>query len=307
VTTGATLDVRLETVNATTGMPSGTLYGTNTNGSHAVLDANDTVVHTTQLTADAAATQGDLVAVVFVNPSASFGNMQISCNSAQMEVQNFPYNASFAASWSKGVTLGPPMFALEYDDGTYAPIAGVHPPATAITASTVNTGTTPDVFGVRFRFAFAVRVRGCYVWMNGGGNPAVRLVSSAYHQANATGILAPCDTDGDVRQQGIADIHHLMFPSSVDLSANTDYRLIVEPTTATSMVFYDFTVGALAQLDAWPGGRNFHLSTAKDPTGDGDWTNYNSGTFRMPYIGLLIDAIDAGSAGGGSIFGSVVR
>ena len=68
VTTGATLDIRIETLDAS-GDPSGTLWAANTNVSH-VLNATDDNVWlvTGALTADATLAVGDKYAIVIVNP-----------------------------------------------------------------------------------------------------------------------------------------------------------------------------------------------------------------------------------------------
>jgi len=63
----------------------------------------------------------------------------------------------------------------------------------------------------------------------------------------------------------------------------------------------DWNLPSLAAMDAHAGGRLFHLTTAKDPTGDGDWTNYNSGTFRKFFGGLVLDGFDDGAGSGGGL------
>jgi hypothetical protein len=301
VTTGATLDIRLETITATTGMPSGTLWGTNTNGAQVVADADDNKSFATQLTADAAVTRGQLIAVVIANPVASFGNMNIGAANNDQD-HDVPYAALYTGSWTKfevGVVCG-----FEYDDGTVVPIPGTLAPTTNdITVVSLNSGTTPDTAGLRFRVPFKCRVTGCWVLMIGLGDCTIRLVSSAYHQANATGILATYTHDKDLRNSTTANlVFRVIFDQTVTIEANTDYRLIVEPSTVTNDSIYVFDVNSLVHLDGFPGGRDFHYTTAKDPTGDGSWTNHNSGTFKRPMMGLLIDAIDVSAGGANSVF-----
>lgn len=300
VTTGATVDVRLETVDATVtpAVPSGTLVGTNTNGSQVVAGTDDNVTFTTTLTSDATVTMGQLFAVVIAN--ASPGSMSIpTCLSES--VAAFPYMAVFnGTSWSTSTTGVMPMLSLEYSDGSYAPIQGVYPASATLTANAINTTTTPDVYGLRFQFPFPARVRGAWAVLSGAGDYTVRLVTSAYNQGTLSGVLATATFDKDVR--GVTpQLYTFTFDSAVSLSKTTNYRLIVSPSTTTSLTVIDISLVTAAQMNAWEGGSNFMLTSAKDPTQDSDWTNYNSGTFREPLMGLLLDGFDDGtSAGGGA-------
>jgi len=126
------------------------------------------------------------------------------------------------------------------------------------------------------------------------------LVSDAYHQANKTGILATLTVDKDIDASSSPGMVQLRFTAPYVLAAATWYRLIIEPTTTTGLIIYDFNLPSLASMDAW-GGASFHLTTAKDPTADGSWTNYDSGTFRKPFLGIGLSAFadDAGGGAGG--------
>lgn len=304
VTTGATIDVRLETASASSiGIPSGTLVGTNTNNNAVVVNsADDNVAFVTTLTADAAVTAGQIIALVFVNPSTSFGNMQFCAA---------PFNSEEALPYTAIDTLGSGYstdrsyhlcFSLEYDDASIVPIYGLFPATTALGSNTLNTGTTPDVAGLRFQVPFPARIVGAWLWGDFDGDYKVMLVSTAYNQGAGTGILASSGTiDSEYRARASGGITRVMFTSTYDLVAATTYRLVMEPQTGTSCVLYDWPVPTLAELDAFPGGRDMHLSTAKDPTADGSWTNYNSGTFRRPMMGLLIDSFADDT--GGSVSG----
>jgi hypothetical protein len=305
VTTGATLDVRLETVDqsATPAVPTGTLWGTTTNGSQVVANADDNVWFLTSLTADAAVTMGDVLAVVIKNPTASFGNLQISGFADDSDTE-FPYcllntGVSPAASWAAATAA--PVLAFEYDDGTYEYVHGCWPIKGTITAHTFSTASTPDAVGLRFKTSIPLRICGFWVYVDSDADFSVKLVSEAYHQANATGILASKSLDKDLTKGTNAAPQTHSFTAKYTTTADTWYRLIVEPTSGSNLSIYDFDVNTLALLDAFAG-QNWHLTTAKDPTADGSWTNYNSGTFRVPFLGLAVDGADAGgSSGGGGV------
>lgn len=305
VTTGATLDIRVESVDTATGFPSGTLLDTTTNGAQVVADANDNVVFTTALTSAAAVTRGQLIAIVIKNPTASFGNMVISSFSDGSD-SLYPFaclntGVSPAVSYAKVAVA--PMLGLEYDDGSYVPVPTCYPAATTITSTAFNNTSTPDSIGLRFQMPYPCTVGGFWLWTDLDGDCDVKLVSSAYHQANATGILASLTIDKDTDASATSGLAQFLFATPVEIDSGTDYRLVIEPTSATSVTIYDFTLASLAAMDSWDGGQTWHLTTAKDPTGDGDWTNYNSGTFRKPYMGVMITSgDDAVQTGGGSIF-----
>jgi hypothetical protein len=308
VTTGATLDVRLEGIDATTGLPDGSLVGATTNGSQVVANADDNTLFATTLTADAAVTRGQKVALVISNPPASFGNMVLCAYQFGHESQ-LPYNALRQASWSKAISNFILAFALEYDDGSVVPITGIVPPSTTFNTYTVSTATTPDVVGIRFQLPLAARVIGGWTWIDDDGDYILKLVSTAYNQGAGTGILASVAMDKDIRRQTSSALALHYFTAAVDLAAATNYRLVVEPSSATSLSFFDLQAPSLAVLDAWHGGRNIHTTTAKDPTADGDWTNHNSGTFRRPFMGLIIAGFDdaSGAVAGGSSRSRVQR
>jgi hypothetical protein len=300
VTTGWTADIRVETIDATVApsTPSGTLWGTNTNGAQVVANGDDNVVFATTLTADAAVTRGIPIGVVIAN--ASPGSSLIPTVLAYPDrASAFPYGLSHnGTSWTANIGGYYPMVALEYSDGSYEPIVGVLPPSATITSSTINTGTTPDVVGSLFQFAFPTRVGRAWIICNGGGDFTVKIVTTAYNQGANTGVLATKTFDKDMRAS-VPYLYMVEFDQNASISANTNYRFIVEPSTATSIVLYRMSLQSLAQMNAIPGGSSFCFTSAKDPTTNGDWTDLNSGTFASFFGGLELNGFDDGGGGGG--------
>lgn len=302
VATGATVAVRLESLDTSNrSRPSGSLIHASASASQVVASSDDNKVFATTLSADIAVTQGQIIAAVIAN--ASPGAMEIACAASdQNETLGFPLMADYdGANWIYYRNSYLPMLSLEYDDGTYAPIHGVYPATSTVTSITMNTGTTPDVGGMRFSLPFAARVRGCWLQQGGDGDFVVKLVTDAYNQGAGTGVLASVAFDKD--WSGAWPNHlQLLFDVSVDLSASTTYRLLVEPSSASNVEIYYMGFESLAHMDAWEGGAHFCLSTAKDPTSGASWTDYNSGTFRQAFMGLLLDGFDAGGGGSGSAY-----
>jgi hypothetical protein len=290
VTTGATILVRLETVDLSTGNPSGTLVGTNTeDAAFVIANGDDSVFLTATLTADAAVTVGDYVAVVLQNPASSHGSMNFAAH-ASSEF-NVPYGFD---NGNKSNNLL--MLALEYDDGTVTPIPGIRSPATAQTSVTFSNASTPDVYGTLFTPTLELRVAGAWVNIDQDADCHVRLVSTAYNQGAGTGILAGVTLDTNVRRDGASSQALVQFPAPVDLVAGTAYRLIVEPNSGSSIQFHYYNTGSQLGLDAVGFGC---LTTAKDPTSNGDWTDHNSGTFRWALMGLVVSGVAGGAAASG--------
>jgi hypothetical protein len=304
VTTGSTMELRIETVDPATGFPSGSLVAAGASATQVVNAADDNVVFTISLTTPVALTAGTDYAIVFKQPTASSGNLQFECASTFMDPGvGKPYGlqntgVSPSVSWSKKSSEAP-SFALTYNDGTICVPRGVFPVHGSGITLTLNTGTTPDVAGMLFTPAFSFRVIGAWAGASIGGDANFRLVSTAYHQVNATGILATGAVDKDIRGNTGATILRSYFTSPYTVIAGTSYRLILEPSTATSVSLYATGVLSSDIAKAWLGIPNC-LTTAKDPTANGSWTDYSAASpgYRIPCMGLIIDAIDLSSGGG---------
>lgn len=284
VTTGATVDVRLETIDAS-GDPSGTLHAANTNGAQVVADANDNATFTTALTAGASVTKGQERAVVIVNPTVSPGNFNVSVFADN--TNHFPYTDLFTTVWAKSSSS--PVIALEYDDGSYVPIICCFPCA-LLPETLFNTTTTPDEIGIIFSLTVPVRASGVWLWTDLDSPGDVKLYDS-----DGSTVLASTSLDPAKDQAITSDLMFFHFSSTISLLKNTNYRLTLLPTTTTSLRIQEFTVAAVAIMDAFPGGQAIHRTHRTDA---GAWTET---TTQRPFMGLIIDGLDDGvGAGGGA-------
>jgi hypothetical protein len=102
--------------------------------------------------------------------------------------------------------------------------------------------------------------------------------------------------DKEVRLATAGSAAVTFFTGTWDLSASTDYRIVVKPTSATSLSIYDFDVAATGLIT--------NLVTAKwyytHRTDAGAWTDTNT---KVPFIGLMLNGFDTGGGSGGSISG----
>jgi hypothetical protein len=301
VTTGATVTVSLESVSTASqpSFPNG-LYATNTSATQAITTGNANTWFEVTLTAAAASVpKNELLAIKIANPTVSFGNMAFAMYADSGGFGcDFPYSALYTGSWA-GHTSNAPVMAIGYDDGSWA-VPDDCFAFQAINNTSFNSGSTPDVRGARLKFEADTRTTGFYALVDSDNAYDVKLVTEAYHQANATGILASVSIAANTRKQTGGSLQFHDWDTPVTLDADTYYRLIYEPTTGSSIQVYDATLGN-SGVFTYGRGEFFHMTTAKDPTGDASWTNYDNATdgYRVPWIGLKIDGVDI-PAGGGS-------
>lgn len=304
VTTGSTLEVRVETVDFTAipAKPSGTLWGTNTNGTQAITNTDGNKIFQVTLTSSAAVTVGDAIALVVKQPAASFGNANISNFGDIISDVNYSMHNTGVSPATNWAALGTSVVIYpSYDDGTYPSLNGIVPLFFATATISCNTGTAGfDNAGVRFRLPFTVKVGAAWVWQGGLGEFAIKIVSSDFHEANNTGVLVSKTIDKNLRKSVSNSLCYYSFPE-VTLDANTWYRILIVPTTTTNITLNAITFQSEAEMATYPH-TDMHDTTAKNPTGDGSWTNYDavSPGFRRSFLGLGITAIDfpAGAGGG---------
>lgn len=309
VGTGGDITVGIYQVDATTGNPADTpvAWATNTfvTKTTATTDAND-LVNSGNFTADATVVAGDVFAVCFINPAASFGNIQIGCFADSIP-SGFPYSTLFTTAWAKSAQS--PNLLLHYSDGSIEIPDGCYGigDATGIgfggTTYTLSTSTTPDVMGFRLVPPAPMTVRGAWFWMDCDSPCNVKLVTAAWDGASS-GLLATGVIDSDLRSSTSQGVFFCTFDTAVSLTAGTTYRVIIEPTTTTSLFVFGYSCSTSGQFNAQVFAGGMSVTTAKDPNDDTDWTNYNNGTdgYRLPWAGLLVTHLDDGAGGGSTKF-----
>ena len=237
------------------------------------------------LSADHAVTRGDFIAVVCDFSAYTSGGVGVT--TANIQDFLFPYCTHFTAAWAKQGRSG--CVAIAYDDGTFACIPGVYP--LAISDLTYNSGSTPDEAGLIFQLPYPCKVLG----MNVTIRQITGLPDFDLYDSDGTTVLQTCSiTDADFTN-GTTGTYQVIFDSSSTLSANTNYRLVMKPTTASNVRLVYGDAPTAASLDGMPGGQQFHWTQR---TNAGAWTET---TTRRPLIGLLLDANDDGAGGGGGL------
>jgi len=283
VTSAQTLRVSLQTVDTTTGDPSGSLYGSSTAGTQTSPASNTNYLVT--LGTQATATASDFVAVVIEFDSTA-GNLNIA-HSTNIP-QNFPYVDLYTTSWAKTASI--PVLSFEYDDGSYGTIRGVFPPG-SMANTTYNSGSTPDEYALYFTIKGPCKVSGAVIY--GGQSAAGSDFDLVLYDTDGTTSLATLSVDGDVRGSTSAtNPFTVLFSTPATLTANGVYYLSLKPTTTNNCRLMRYTFASAASLETMPGGTDFYEATR---TNAGSWTTTN--TIR-PMIMPILSAIDDGTSTG---------
>lgn len=294
VTTGGDLDIRIETVDSS-GFPTGTLWGTNTNVTQTINATDDNTWFEVTLTAGASLTAGDIFAVVITRSSGTFAGQIHYSTGSEFDKLGFPTLSTYTTSWASFTAAGI-VAALYFSTNGYYPMEGIHGVGSTNYLATYNNTSTPDVIGNVINIPYAAKASGIWVVADFDGPAVIKLYDS-----DGVTVLAAVTNDDNTPVTATGTLNYRLFTAEVALSANTDYRIAVEPSSATNLSFYyrEYASAAIRAQDTH-GVRGFYTS-AKDPTGTGDWTD---DTTRIAAVGLLISAIDFPTGGGGGTTGS---
>lgn len=286
VTSSQTIRVSLQTFDTSTGDPSGSNYGGSSPGTQAAPAA--TTSYRVALATPATATRGDIIFVV-VEFDSTAGNLTVStCN--QLVTSGYPYLDLNTAAWVK--SAGWPNLYLDYGGTVYDCLSL---PYSALTQTTVNSGTTPDEYAAVFVAPFPCRVCGfkslgtavttsadCDYVLYDSSSSALATKSISGKRMSAASANRPVEG---------------LFDAGVVLTAGATYRLSVKPSTANNVnvTYWDFP--SAAAMDALPGGQSVYYSTRTDA---GSWTDVAT---RRLGMSMLIDQFDNGAGTGGLIGG----
>jgi len=286
-TTGCTVLVRLETVDTSTGLPTGTPVNDNASVSQVITSgaANYEVAYT-----PFQVTKGTLFALVIAQNSGTpsairFGNF-IDDNHGS----GLPYCLD---SGTHVATLAP-CFGIG-TSGSAVPLRHMWPIIDA-GLETYNSGSTPDTRGNKITINAKVRVCGLRVWADLDATAKAILYGS-----NGSTILASADLFSNIPPDTAAFPNDALFASAVELNPGT-YYIAVEATSGTNiglgvLTFYDST---------WRPGSPFggadvvYATCTQTPSSTSSWND--TATNKQAMISLLIDGIDNGASETSSTF-----
>jgi hypothetical protein len=289
VATGDIVRVSFQAVDMTTGNPTGTVQQFR---DVTILSTDDNISVTTGLiTSDGTnggtkrtVTQGDFFFVCFSFPSYVSGNMQLS--NFNGSVSSNVYMAFFnGTTWTKTANTAGNLVLSYSTLGLIPSYAGpVH--FNAIGNTNFSTTSTPDERGVKFRLPVGLRVVGVAVrleYLNPG--------EIVLYDSNGTSVMASIAFDPDVRALTAIRTQIYYFNATVELLADTDYRLVVKPTTSSNVNLGHVTFFNAADRAGTQFGTNWCLTSRTD---GGSWSD---DTTQIPGLWLICNGIDAGSSG----------
>lgn len=304
VTTGCTINVRIETV--TNGRPSGTLWATDTSVSVVVADTDDNNVKTATLTAAASLSAGSEFAIVITVASGT-PNFQFAGTPGALLgswgshyplcLQDTGTGTWVGASFGSGLA-----WIAQFASRGIVQLANLHSAAVSTPITSYNSGTTPDERALRFQVPFKCRVigiRACMFNIAAGADMTFSLWDAT---GDADGeALGQATLDGDFALTTTQDGHVDLYFSPVTLDIGTTYYAGVRADTANSIGLGELSNALVSNALTGLFGVNAqsYLSTRTWTAGAaGAWSDT---TTTMPLIYLIIDQLDDGAGGGGGL------
>jgi hypothetical protein len=297
------LDIAVQGVSATTGLPDGANYGGSSPKIGQAVASN--TWYWSQLVTDAAVTIGNTISVVFsfTNFAASDSvNLNLIMQLSGHRTNN--YGVQYVASWAK--TTGAQGYAtnlgIELDTGEIINLTLINMTAFSnITETTYSDSSNPDRRGNRFKLNHPLRAWG--VWTH------TRLDNDAeilIYDSDGVTVLRTIAHDKDVIGSTVGPFFYPFAEGAWTPTINTWYRQVIHATTTSSIRSYHFSVtddGANKAMASEPYSDDIHATSCNGaPTVEGDWTQVVTDRYLM---GLVVDQLDdgAGSGGGSGWFG----
>lgn len=278
-------EVRLETMDIATGLPSGTLAATS---------ANVSFIGTLPPT---------VVSVTFAQPASVSPNtyyaLKIACSgnsfslgrvaNAAAENDMFPYNVSRVA----GVTARSVLkFTMGCGNPTDVAYLGGTRVISSLIAQTFNNGSSPNQYGAFFYHPAKIGVAGVELGpFENVGNIDVLLLNDAGTTLATTSV----DFDGIYDFTNLTPIR-IPFQSVVTLNALTTCRLFMKPLDGNNTAMFFWGISNAYWRNGFGEGEGaFYRTSRLDNGGPTDVTT------QVPFINLIISHIDDGTGGEGSV------
>lgn len=278
--------VRIESVDEDTGIPTGTLWGTNTNIVTGTL-TNGTRLDA--LTASATISQGDVFAVKFGYISGTSFRVQgrdIGASQGQ-----FPYRVNNTGTPTKQNWQRTPIMALGSSSTVFYRRTRTYPPSAIFEPEFNPTDDLTHEHGMRFSLPFPCRCTGMlFVPQNHTGDFNINL----YNDAGT--LLSTGEHSGHQSFQANNQslMHELHFDDSIALAKDTFYRIAVEAIEASVDVrVVGHTLASANYMMATPWGAGNHATSFNGTV----WDDAN--TSRQLIMGIIIDQLDDGAGAGG--------
>lgn len=288
VTGSPTADVRIETV-GTDGLPSGTLFGTDTN---IVTGTLTTAWALHALTASASITKGQFFAVKFAYNSGTSFNVSQFASAVTVARSGSFYSVVNTGAATKADFLANKHAVLGSSTTTFYAMPGMLPSSGNSENVDFNSGSANTRYGLRFKIPFKARFRGARFASTLQGDFDLLL-----HNDAGT-LLGGISVDGDHYYDDSTDggPGPIIIDDDVTLEKDTWYRCTVAATTVTDQEVQVIVMPSADYISGTPWGANAHLTTWNGSA----WSD--TATEKVPHMTIVLDQIDdgTGSGSGGS-------
>ncbi len=270
--------------------------------SNANIPASNSWYRTNALSANRTVTHGEWLAVVIeYDGSGRIGTDAINITglgdmSANGAVCQFCSSAlKTGGAWARTFILN--NVILEYSDGTFGTLGGpwsvMTLPCSAQSTLNLNTGSTPDEAGLRFKLPFEAYVEGAWFYSTISAN-TVDFDVVLYEGTTAVSTLS---VDASYANNTAIRPGWVFFSSPGRVKPNTEYTLALKPTTANNLGMAYIDVSDANHFQAMAGGTDWHWNQRTDA---GAWTPT---TTRRPLMGLLLSHVHDRGPGPEAILG----
>ena len=298
-TSAATLDIRLETVDLATGLPSGSLVGS-ASGTQLTSAGNTSYVVT--LGASGSVTRGTFYALVVKQPSSSAGSCTIAVvdtsgnNARSWGRSRFCYTGFHnGASWSKSYSRYVAAFACRYDDTNWYWVPGALPLSDAVETQ-FSSSSNPNQRGTKITLPFPATVTGFFFHgACSGQDYTVKLYTS--DQTERASFSGDKDVFSGYSGTGYGGLFVGYFAATYAVAASTALYLMLTPSSTTNVMLNETSLvdtATTAIMGMMNGGTNVISATRNG----GAFTDVSTG--RPLCMGLILSgaADDAGGSGG---------
>ena len=304
VTTPNGIHLRVETVDTSTGLPTGTLWAANTFApiSSANVNAGAINVVTATMTANATVNAGQYYAIVVQPEDADAINLQV-CRFSGVSYSiggQLPFGAhNTTGSYDVSSVAVPVVGAYDATTSKWLTLGFGIPLVNSVSnTSAINTGTgasTGTRRGMRISVPAPMRLRG--MWAKFAATATADFDVEIYNTGGTKLATLLSGADMTIQRSATSNSYfwYLPFETSYSLAANTVYYVVITPTTANSVTLHEATVADAAHWDSF-GGQDFHLAAFISSA----WATT---TTRRPWWSLQFDQVDdgAGGASGGGL------
>lgn len=279
-TSGGTIDVRVETVDPTTGLNTGSLVAAGASCTVTLDAADDNVWKTYTLTTPPTLAKNDYVAIV-VTAQAGVTVQLVSSNGSASYQNVLPYSLNNTAGTFSKDDAHPTHTILV--DGVYVPVQGFYP----YTNSTLSvaSSTTPDEIGLKVVSPVSMRCDGVVVMIGSAGTGDTFTVK-LYDSADTVLDSVSLDPRSFSSSAGKVQV---LWAATHNLVGGETYRVTVQ-ATGTTVTLTQITVGSSGLTHLLPGGGSCVKTSRTD---SGAWTDDSTAyVYVVPLVGALLSRVD---------------